>query len=401
MAPHLFSIDKAPKGLPVWEAILDDLGNPPAHRIARALGVGRSTVYHWSANGGGPRIASLALFWLTRWGRSLVATDATNDAVLYVQLARSLTEERDQLRHDLGTLERHYREVRYLLGQEELSTHQRGAASALAVAVAPGLATAALAWPAIAAREEPEIVFPDLGLDLGLGLDSGLDVRSTTADQVNDRRCDGPPHVLEVVRERNNDQGIERQADRLAVGAGLGLQGFGESDGERHDGVGVSERYQDDIIVPPSIDFPPVLQAGGATGPGRPAQALHAQATSHPSTDERHPPGAAAPRPPGGAHTSRLDGPGRQAATRPGQAGPTALGGAAAVQGSAGALTGRMPSGPRDSAPRLPDMGAARPYCRADDDEEQPRSGAPPGAGVFAAIVRASTAPYPAQEVIR
>ncbi|MDE2146807.1 MAG: hypothetical protein KGJ24_08980 [Burkholderiales bacterium] len=104
MEGDLFSIDKCPKTLPLWEAIHNDLGRPPAERVARALGVGRSTVYRWHDQGSAPRMACLALFWLTRWGRSLTETQATNEAVLFHGLARALGEERDALRHLLKSI---------------------------------------------------------------------------------------------------------------------------------------------------------------------------------------------------------------------------------------------------------------------------------------------------------
>lgn len=157
MAPALFSIDKAPKALPVWESILDDLGHPPAHRVARVLGVGRSTVYRWNAEGHGPRIACLALFWLTRWGRSLVDTQATNDAVLHVQLARSLGEERDKLAREVAALDREHRELVYELATTKLLMFDRGNGSSASHShkgTEPGdwpapARSAQLAWPAL------------------------------------------------------------------------------------------------------------------------------------------------------------------------------------------------------------------------------------------------------------
>jgi hypothetical protein len=38
------SIDKAPRTLPVWQMLISDLGDPPAERVARVLGVGVRTV---------------------------------------------------------------------------------------------------------------------------------------------------------------------------------------------------------------------------------------------------------------------------------------------------------------------------------------------------------------------
>ena len=104
-AIRLCSIEQLPRTVPAWDSIVEDLGHPPAERIAAALDVGRSTVYRWHAAHQAPRVAALALFWLTRWGRSAVHTQATNDATMAVQYARALTEERLQLRDQVRQLE--------------------------------------------------------------------------------------------------------------------------------------------------------------------------------------------------------------------------------------------------------------------------------------------------------
>ena len=124
MVPQLFSIEQAPRSIPAWELILDDLGRPPADRIAQVLGVSRSTVYRWNQERTGPRIACLALFWLTRWGRSAVYTQATNDAIMAAQLNRSLTEERQQLRHQLAKLDGTAQELARDLAWEVSLRHQ-------------------------------------------------------------------------------------------------------------------------------------------------------------------------------------------------------------------------------------------------------------------------------------
>lgn len=105
MTFRLFSIEHMPRDLPIWDAILDDLGRPPPERIAKALGVGRSTAYRWQNAHSAPRAAALALFWLTRWGRSQIDAQATNDAVLAVSYARALAEERLQLLDRVRQLE--------------------------------------------------------------------------------------------------------------------------------------------------------------------------------------------------------------------------------------------------------------------------------------------------------
>lgn len=91
---QLFSIGRVSQKLPIWQVILDDLGRPPAHRVARTLGVSERTVYRWNYGARPPRMALLALYWLTRWGRSEVDTRATNDAILAVSYVRPLLRER-------------------------------------------------------------------------------------------------------------------------------------------------------------------------------------------------------------------------------------------------------------------------------------------------------------------
>jgi hypothetical protein len=104
-----YSLGHAPTALPIWQTILDDLGRPHPHRVAKVLGVGVRTVYRWNRTGSPPRSAALALFWLTRWGRSEVYAQAVRDcqvAVSYAQAIESeLTKARLQLAHVLALSE--------------------------------------------------------------------------------------------------------------------------------------------------------------------------------------------------------------------------------------------------------------------------------------------------------
>lgn len=101
-----YSIELMPVALPVWQTILDDLGNPHPARVAKLLGVGTRTVYRWNREQQAPRVACIALFWLTRWGRSIVDCAAFNDCQLAVQYANALESElhstRAQLAHVLA-----------------------------------------------------------------------------------------------------------------------------------------------------------------------------------------------------------------------------------------------------------------------------------------------------------
>ena len=106
MKIRLHSIDQAPKALPIWHAILSDLGDPPPRRIARTLGVSLRTVYRWNAAQEAPRCAVMALYWLTRWGQSHVNAQAVNDAVMACGLVDSLEREIKTLRIQLDHVSR-------------------------------------------------------------------------------------------------------------------------------------------------------------------------------------------------------------------------------------------------------------------------------------------------------
>lgn len=79
----------APRVMPSLAAIVADLGSPTADDLAAFLGVSSRTVARWLARGHAPRPAALALFWLTRWGRSQVECSAVNDARLAHAQARA------------------------------------------------------------------------------------------------------------------------------------------------------------------------------------------------------------------------------------------------------------------------------------------------------------------------
>jgi hypothetical protein len=145
MDVRLHSIDQLPTGLPPWETILDDLGRPTANRLARALDVAPSTVYRWNAAGIAPRAACLALFWVTRWGRSQIDTRAHNDAQMALGFASSLEQDRDRLRGRLDASEMECEQ----LARELRQAFARGNA-AIAAPIHTGSApegASALEWP--------------------------------------------------------------------------------------------------------------------------------------------------------------------------------------------------------------------------------------------------------------
>lgn len=105
MTVQLYSIEQAPVALPIWHTILEDLADPPPARVARVLGLSRRTIYRYNQTGHAPRVVLLALFWLTRWGRSAVHTQAVNDAALAFAVARNREDQVRQLAAQLAQLQ--------------------------------------------------------------------------------------------------------------------------------------------------------------------------------------------------------------------------------------------------------------------------------------------------------
>jgi predicted DNA-binding transcriptional regulator AlpA len=97
-----YSLGHAPVALPIWQTILADLGDPHPGQVARVLGLGTRTVYRYNRDGHAPRHVCLALFWLTRWGRSAIYTQAVNDCQLATQYANALERELSQTRAQLA-----------------------------------------------------------------------------------------------------------------------------------------------------------------------------------------------------------------------------------------------------------------------------------------------------------
>lgn len=94
-----------PQHVPPLALILEDIGNPTARDLARSLGVTERTAYRWKADPDrAPRLVLLALFWLTRWGRSAVDCQAQNTATMYADQARALQVELELTRANLATL---------------------------------------------------------------------------------------------------------------------------------------------------------------------------------------------------------------------------------------------------------------------------------------------------------
>ncbi|TFZ02095.1 hypothetical protein [Ramlibacter humi] len=95
-----------PSGLPSFQAILEDLGQPDAEAIGAGLQVHPTTVRRWLRDGDAPHAIKLALFWMTRWGISTVEVNAQNDAINSERIARLHELEAEKLRDNLRLVER-------------------------------------------------------------------------------------------------------------------------------------------------------------------------------------------------------------------------------------------------------------------------------------------------------
>lgn len=93
-----------PKWTPPLEVMLADIGSPSSRELAKALKVHHSTVERWKRIGKAPRTALLALFYITRWGRSDVHCRAENDARAQAALAFHLKSELDKATAQLARL---------------------------------------------------------------------------------------------------------------------------------------------------------------------------------------------------------------------------------------------------------------------------------------------------------
>jgi hypothetical protein len=92
--------------LPPLSLIVADLANPSPEQLGRALGVSSRTVRRWIAADQAPRSAVLALFWLTRWGRSELDAHLHAQAVNGASLVRALRRDLDLERSRLSRLVR-------------------------------------------------------------------------------------------------------------------------------------------------------------------------------------------------------------------------------------------------------------------------------------------------------
>ena len=85
---------RAPSGvnLPSFEFMLADM-HQPIDQVAKHLGISTTTLQRYKRLGHAPRAVVLALYWETRWGRSMADTEAANWAIRQTGLVNSLKTE--------------------------------------------------------------------------------------------------------------------------------------------------------------------------------------------------------------------------------------------------------------------------------------------------------------------
>ena len=95
-------LQKLPKGTPCIQLILDDLERPKIKDVAKALGVSERTVYRWIEGKKPPRIACLALWWLTRWGQQEIDASLVDTNALFRQYVHVLIDENERLKAEIN-----------------------------------------------------------------------------------------------------------------------------------------------------------------------------------------------------------------------------------------------------------------------------------------------------------
>jgi len=89
-------LNRIPRNIPPLSVLLAELGATP-RAVARVLQVSERTVYQWLKTGREPWSARVALFWLTRWGYSIISTDSQNEARIFAALARARADQIHEL----------------------------------------------------------------------------------------------------------------------------------------------------------------------------------------------------------------------------------------------------------------------------------------------------------------
>lgn len=100
----LRSLKHGPSTLPSYQLMMDDLNRPLPRQVASFLRVPVEVARAYEDGAAVPHACQLALFWLTKWGQSLVDANATNDIRMAVAYIRVLESRLEQLGHATSPL---------------------------------------------------------------------------------------------------------------------------------------------------------------------------------------------------------------------------------------------------------------------------------------------------------
>ena len=90
--------------LPSLEFMLADIPHP-LDQVAKHIGVSAATLRRYKREGSAPRAVMLALYWETRWGRSMADSEASNWATMQTVLVKSLRRELERMAWAVSVLE--------------------------------------------------------------------------------------------------------------------------------------------------------------------------------------------------------------------------------------------------------------------------------------------------------
>lgn len=91
--------------LPSFSILVDDQFTRDHEKIAKHVGISLRTLQRYIAEDDAPRAVMLALFYESRWGYSVIHTDAHNDAIMSAQNAACLKRENETLRVRIARVE--------------------------------------------------------------------------------------------------------------------------------------------------------------------------------------------------------------------------------------------------------------------------------------------------------
>ena len=91
--------------MPSFSILVDDQFTRDHEKIAKHVGISLRSLQRYIAEDDAPRAVMLALFYESRWGYSVIATDAHNDAKMSAQHAACLTRENETLRVRIARVE--------------------------------------------------------------------------------------------------------------------------------------------------------------------------------------------------------------------------------------------------------------------------------------------------------